>query len=254
VAIPVGKDISIPNLLDLILIKITPKGRLPLLAVTLPPLYEQRPQIVDPLGPAIGVPGIQIEGPRFGDDGEADRVEVLADFIHSHDGRRAAQDQVGDVLQPDETGLVILDVGVDPQEFVLALRQVDSPDYRFGFALAILHEGVPFDQLNCRIQNPGDPSHRDIQIQQVQSIVYLLNVVRFGFEFVPCYAVVHSLQIRMWDSRAHWRCIFYKLCFCHFLLLHRVVSIGIEHNQTVAQHVDFVSTCEFCGVALEVYL
>jgi hypothetical protein len=88
----------------------------------------------------------------------------------------------------------------------------------------------------------------------VQSIVYLLNVVRFGLEFVPCYAVIHSLQIRMWDSRAHWRCIFYKLCFCHFLLLHRVVSIGIEHNQTVAQYVDLVSTCEFCGVALEVYL
>jgi hypothetical protein len=129
VAIPVGKDISIPNLLDLILIKIAPEGRLPLLAVTLPPLYEQRPQIVNPLGPAIGVSGIQIKGPRFGDDSEADRVEVLADFIHSHDGRGAAQDQVGDVLQPDETGLVVLDVGVDPQEFVLALRQVDSPDY-----------------------------------------------------------------------------------------------------------------------------
>lgn len=86
---------------------------------------------------------------------------------------------------------------------------------------------MPFGELDGGVEDLGDAPCRNVEVEVVEEFVDLLHVDGLGLELVAGYAVVHGLEVGVGDAGAYGGSVFYELGFGHFLLLHRVMGVGV---------------------------
>lgn len=88
----------------------------------------------------------------------------------------------------------------------------------------------------------------------MQSVVNLFNIVDLGLELVVHYSIVHLLQVLLGDSWAYRRSILDELCQRHFVKLIGVVGITVQHDQCVAEDMDFPCLPKLVRMRFKVHL
>lgn len=85
VAIPEGKDVIVPHILNDLIVYCALEFVFQLLSLLLSPLDQYCSQVVDPLSSLSGGPGFEVERAVGGGDGEAKRIELFWYFVLLHD-------------------------------------------------------------------------------------------------------------------------------------------------------------------------